>query len=358
MQDKEVDRILQLAGVASSPIDPPSLNALKELLQERKQCLVTNVANALIPDASPPSNPSSYPSDKKTTNQQIIEILNMHTRMMMETQREIQVLVMKVQRLEGRLEATSGPGDRTLLRHVPAEGEDKNKAEEESVTPRNQSGPPQQPGIFARMQQTYGLRLARLFYLRSQGFVRPLDGGLIFKLIFMVVVMSARISKASLSQGRFQISVMLLVSGFLWHTRYLQYVYHFFVKENIPRRLWAGEVIETYVSEVNATPLVHAHHGRLAGERPNNNERHVLEQREQQQRDARGPLVAALLGGVIPLRNDNAVLALLTDMLCLIGSFLLSIFPVWQPIEGPQGRQQQHDNVNVVHEGNEQVEEN
>ena len=360
-QDEEVDRILLLAGVASSPIDPPSLCALKELLRERKLGVATLATGASMPKAAPtPSNTPLHPSSfaanyQKTTNQQIVEILNMHTRMMMDTQREIQDLVMKVRRLEDRLEATSGLG---ALQHDPVEQQGNNKAEEEPVPLQNHSAPPPQPGIFSRIQKMYGWRLARLFYLRSQGFVRPLDGGLMFKLIFTVVVMSARISKTSLSQGRFQISFLLVVSGFLWHTRYVQYVYHFFVKENIPRRLWAGEVIEAYESEVDAAPVVHPRHGRLPVERLNNNERNMEEPRQQRQPDARGPLVAAFLGGVIPLRNDNALLALLTDILCLVGSFLLSIFPVWQPIEGPQGRRQQQDNVNDVHEGNEQVEEN
>jgi hypothetical protein len=242
----------------------------------------------------------------------------------MDTQREIQALVLKVQRLEEKLEAAPGRGERVVLGDAPVVMA-AHKEEEDEPVPQQRLPPPRQLALLDRINHLYLLKVARLFYIRSHGFVRPMDGGLIFKLIFMVVVMSARMSKSSPLQGRFQISILFMVAGFFWHTRYLQYAYHFFVKENIPGRLWAGENIQANEPIVN-NPPVPLPPGRPARPAVRNADE------QQRHRPARGPLIPAFFGGDIPLRNANPVVALLTDVLCLVGSFLLSIFPVWQPV--------------------------
>ena len=74
-----------------------------------------------------------------------------------------------------------------------------------------------------------------------------------FKLLFMVFVMTARVSRnPSEAPGyRLYAAVLLVIMGFLYHTRYFQFMYHFIWKGNIPVRVWSGKDIQNEVAHPN-----------------------------------------------------------------------------------------------------------
>jgi hypothetical protein len=384
--DEELERILRTAGIDSCPIDPSSMKCLRQLVEEKG--LLLDEPSTFLPQVvrerkvvaerndSDLTQPSLGAEDGGVSNSNqssaILQQLKMQTNLMLRLHRQIQVLSDKVDRLEGSENTLSSNEKITVtsrIRYIP-QSTSTTAANETTSSSRNSAAtaaheapledqPPPQPearGFFGCL-----VEIGRLFWVQSRGYVRPLDGALLFKLVFMVMVVTARISRSSSSSnnsdGKIRMVTMLLFVGCLYHTRYLQYVYQFFWKENVPARVWKGD------EDIAIPPPA-------ANDEPNNNnndaqqhqqQRQPLERnpvpprlREQQQRDQAEAEDQAnwwrngfLAGGIAPAvdpndpnnqENANAIVGLFKDMFYLVGSFVFSIFPMWTP-EGQRARQ-------------------
>ena len=225
-----------------------------------------------------------------------------------------------------------------------------------------------------------GIRRSRLYQiasaflqLRRRYGVLPLDGGLIVKVIFMLAILSSRIMRSSpkristknnsnnnSNQGivddthlKFLALIWLVLMGFLVQTGYLRYSYIFFVKENIAGRIWEGETVEDILrggrdnnnNNNNNNPENadddnnNAADGQAAPPRgqqpPGQPQRgHGPGRPNNRENGGLGGWRNTFLGGLIPQGGQGGIVGLFQDIGLVFGSFLLSIFPMWQP-EGP-----------------------
>jgi hypothetical protein len=185
--------------------------------------------------------------------------------------------------------------------------------------------------------------IARLFWVMSGNHVRPIDGAMLFKIMFMLLVVTARMNKQPGNKIRFYASIGFMVVGFLWHNRYLQYIYQFFWKDNVPVRIWNGLPAEGPPQPPH--PHGHNHnHGQPAPLAapgappvPNNNINN---------NDWRN----TFLGGGIRGRAENPLIALVQDIAYLFGSFLFSIFPMWRPEGPPPPPPQEQEQEPLLHD--------
>jgi hypothetical protein len=171
--------------------------------------------------------------------------------------------------------------------------------------------------------------IARLFWVMSGNHVRPLDGAMLFKIMFMLLVVTARLNKQPGNKIRFYASIGFMVVGFLWHNRYLQFIYQLFWQDNVPLRIWNGQPAEGPPPPPQPPHPPHPHRQHPAaplaaapGAPPVPNNNNINDWRN------------TFLGGGIRGRAENPLVALVQDIAYLFGSFLFSIFPMWRP-EGP-----------------------
>jgi len=227
-------------------------------------------------------------------------------------------------------------------------------------------------GFFRNLGRTVlQLRIVRIMQafvrLRRRYGVLPLDGGLIIKALFMVAILGTRMLSSSKrfdsgSEYDAQLKVaalgMMVLLGFFVHTGYLKYSYIFFIKENIATRIWRGESIEDILTTTTAGAPGAAGGGGAGAAAANHNnndnnnnqlglprgnvppgqpQRHPNNNNQQQQQHG---WRNTFLGGIIPQANQGGIVGAFQDIALLFGSFLLSIFPMWQP-EGPPPAPQQ-----------------
>lgn len=202
-------------------------------------------------------------------------------------------------------------------------------------------------GLLMAIRHSPLVRVARLFWVLRRRHVQELDGGLIFKILFMMAILTARVSSSSKKHGdaewhnKFAILVLLVVTGFLMQTGYLQYVYLFFVKENYPERIFNGEDVEDIIRNPNGQNNPNQNNNNNNPARPGGPpvpRGQMPPNHQPPQGDvAGGGWRNTFLGGIIPEADQGGVAGALKDVALLFGSFLMSIFPMWAP-EGPPQR--------------------
>jgi len=419
--EEELQRILRVSGIESSPMDPSSMEFLRQLVQDQKQnkkkskkkkSPSTADSRTSLDSSSvgqqegvernaKPAAAASNTSSAALSNSDaamILEQLKMQTNMILSLQDKIQVLTGKVNEMERSASSSHDAATTTTMeqearRQLQQQEEDARagrvriiRREVQYIPPPGQAaeaaprqngfffgnrgaapaavaaaGPPQQlqPNIFAWFFQT-----TRLFWVLSRGYVRPIDGALLFKLIFMTTVVMARVTKNTSKSNKnknnkdpkiLMVSAVLMM-GFLFHTRYIQYLYQFLWKQNVPGRVWKGEQNITIPPPdehddnhnndpnnqgQNQQPNNNNNNNpvppRLRGRPNNNNGEAEPVHRWWQQNDL-------LVGGVAPINDGqggdpvvvNPIVAVFHGIYYLVGSFVFSIFPMWNP----QGHQQ------------------
>lgn len=377
-EDEEMERVLCEAGVENAPIDPSSVDALRQLVREHHQKKLgkddckpaartmeafDSIQDTFTVEKSLEGSSSILTQSAASTGNSniIMQQLEFQTRLLLDMQSKINELTAKVDRLErGEGVASTQPDTvkstysystttyyrdnaaRFQTRQPPfvpqAQGED-----HAAVAPQQQ--PQDIDGeeadqqelneaefwILSLLRERYrAMRDSRLyeiahaFWDMSRDTVLPLDGAMLFKLMVMVVFLAARIQKQPSNTVRFYVSIVAMVVGFLWHTRYLQFMYQFFWRENVPGRIWNGQPAEG-PPEVPETPQPPG-----APVPPEQADGQQQENRE----EANGGWRNTFLGGGIAGRAENELVAFVQDILYLFGSFFFSIFPMWRP-EGP-----------------------
>jgi hypothetical protein len=399
-EEDEIERIVRAAGIDSAPMDPSSMDALRQLVreqqqqqQQQQQHMCTSTDNndrkpppVVIPDTNVSStactinkgfmdrSPSDLTQPDSQPRNSIMEQLEFQTSLLLEMQRKMDALTAKVERLEGQGPATTSSTSTHASTHTHTSTSTSTSTasntrydrEAAPLTARRDEGlrirlgqrqppgvavlppPPNPPAqeagwaVFRPFRQYYNhhhwgasrvVQIMSLFWSQSRGVVRPLDGALLFKIMFMLLVVTARMSRSpaasSASPTRLTITILLMVGGFLWHVRYLQFVYQFVVTDNVPRRVWNGQ-----------------YHGNADNNNANNNNAEPaapavpvppnVAARQNPDEGGVGDWRNTFLGGGIQRRDPhNPIVAVLLDVLYLLGSFVFSIFPMWRPEAPP-----------------------
>jgi hypothetical protein len=175
--------------------------------------------------------------------------------------------------------------------------------------------------------------------------VRPLDGGVLMQLFFVSLV----VAKSSRDPEKQQLLISIVIMGFLYHMKVLPFLYKFFVKNNVPLRIWKGmdpEGTDDVYRNAGANAAAEnqgnpADQPAIPGQpqppgRPNAN----------QQAEGNGWWADTfIMGGIAAPNNDNnaegggagnPVTRFLWDVIYLFGSFFFSIFPMWRPEQRPR----------------------
>ena len=232
-------------------------------------------------------------------------------------------------------------------------------------------------GIFGLPSAIRNSRIAKilaLFLALRRRHVQALDPGLIFKVLFMIAVLMARMSNNSIRRGgpdavgdmwatNFAIVSTLVLVGFFIQTGYLKYLYIFCIKENYPGRIWNGEDItaqQLQQQQQQQQQQQNAGAGRNNNNNNNNDGAAPPPEENQQPGDPQQPPLPqgapapqdrgwrdTFIGGGIPQHVEaedgveaegegGGVMALVQDVGLLLGSFVLSIFPMWEPEAVPR----------------------
>lgn len=245
------------------------------------------------------------------------------------------------------------------------------------------------------IQSSRLVQIIKLFFVLRKRHVPNLDFGLLFKALIMLAILGSRLSSSRTSRRhkddlqqvpwtyKFGAFAFFIVGGLLVQTGYANFLYHFFVKANYPGRIWNGEVIDP--EREAARPLAEAAAAAAAAQPANAAAGGGAPQANMGQQEQQNPpeggggnnnnnnnnanndvgpprppgaprapgaggaaaanddgddcfrtFFGGFLGGRIQPNepDDNIVLRVVQDIVCVFGSFLLSIFPMWRP-EGP-----------------------
>jgi len=188
-----------------------------------------------------------------------------------------------------------------------------------------------------RLRESKTFKLWRLFWLLHRRYVR-LDGGLFFKVFMVVALFSAKMmTRKKTPEGAFwsataksYLVISLVITGFLIQSGYIKFIYRFFIKENYIDRIYRGEDIVPNDVNWDEPPR------RRNNNENRNNIQNVLPRNN-------------FFMGLVPRPRANGF-NIFTDIAILIGSFVLSLFPIWKP-EGRPRQDEANDAANAQ-EGN------
>ncbi|KAL3924640.1 MAG: hypothetical protein SGILL_000927, partial [Bacillariaceae sp.] len=188
---------------------------------------------------------------------------------------------------------------------------------------------------------TYEVQVFRELFRMGRAAIRPLDGGMLFQLFFVSLI----VAKSADNPERQQTLGAIVGLGFLWHIKLLQFLWKFFVVDNVPMRIWQGRDPEGNDDDANGNDA----NGNANANAPRNG---VVQPRRPGNNNANAPAAAArglgnpninlLMGGIANPHNvdgqggaQNPISRVLWDITYLFASFLLSIFPMWRPEQRP-----------------------
>ena len=177
--------------------------------------------------------------------------------------------------------------------------------------------------IPARIRTSRTMEVWRVFLALHRRHVR-LDGALMFKVVMMVAIFSAKFMSRSRKKTsgfwtatlKLNLVVVMVFVGFLIQSGYVNFFYRFFIQDKLVERIYAGENID--VDRIRWNDPAGPRNNR------NNNLRNLV------------PRNHMLVGNIPAPRNG---INILMDVVVLLGSFLLSILPMWKPEGQPQERQ-------------------
>jgi hypothetical protein len=407
----KADLFLKEAGLESSPMDPASMEALKEFLLEmpnvndpstvnvdrnenRKPPPLSRVEQATlqrrVSDLTQAFGSSSSLQDHDTAastagstaaaaspiEQKILDQLHQQTELIWQLHRRVETLTATVEQLSGnnstsgeareaaptantprvRRREVAGQRNERAVRPVPRapaqDAYDEDIHPDRQAVPQQPENPPARGGRGGMLERIHipvlshvynslaaipdavrnsrAAKILRVYVALRQREAPNFDAGLILKVLVMVTIFMSRMSNHRKNPDSFLLMYrtyllgVFIIAGFLIKTGYLKFMHAFIVKANYPGRIWDGEEIDID----NLPPLVVA---RPRGPVPARNA---------------GPLAflqRTLLGGRIPrmdpARRGALVLNVIQDFVCLVGSFFLSIFPMWAPEAPPAPRQ-------------------
>lgn len=202
------------------------------------------------------------------------------------------------------------------------------------------------PSLVRSSRMTEICRVFWALHRRDMG--NRLDGNLLLKIIFMGLVVTAKLTASnkrkkkgsSSSSLQFGLAIVLILVGFLLQTGYYRFFHDFFVKEKYPQRIWNGETIN------------------VAAQPPPRPAAAAAAQQNPQRAAAAPPQQGILRGGIARANPQVGVRRALTDVLYLFGTLILSILPMWkvEPLQpqDPQEEEEEEEGVDQRQQNEEQ----
>jgi hypothetical protein len=371
--EDDIRVLLEEAGLDSVPIDPVSLAALRELVAASSSSSEDEVHH------QGSSNSNKLPSRSlrhhveadfvampgaSAVEQKVLELLHTQTQLLISMQQRIDELTTKVDQL-----TTAAPSTTTAsMRFRPTTPAPATTTRTTSTTKQVTATAAPAPAVGVQpnnnnndpvaQPMTVTARLVHMMVLfsglRRRHNVQELDGGLIFKILFMMAILTARMSGHASNkkeggnhhhhawQFKFAILVVIVLLGFLMQTGYLNYCYLFFVKERYPQRIWNGTMsVEEIQNLTRDNNNINNNHNNAQQPQQQARQQQAQQQQQQQQEPQqqqqgwRNTFLGGLIPEVDPEQPGGRVLGLLQDVALLLGSFVMSIFPMWHP-EGPR----------------------
>jgi hypothetical protein len=388
---EETNRFLAEAGLAATRIDPASMKALEEIFSTPKQVKKNDTGEENAKPAAAPeyrrrldvhSNPEFRHADSEITmtglksapetnfsvagstessrDDLILQQLKIQTAMIMDMQSRIEYLANKVHSL-----AESAPGDRALppqyqhpnhqemyhpmhppmyqMVHPPTQQFREPHSTDGMIpelrdvpVPNEPPPPPFRPprnafgtlcdsfaNLATYIRDSRTVQVMRAFATLHRRHVR-MNGALMFKVVLMVAIFSAKMMSRPATPGEFWTATMkfnlvmgMVFVGFLIQSGYISFLYRFFITHRLFDRIYGGE-------NVDIDRLVWNNHATRENNANGNNLRNMIPRNH-------------MLGGNIPAPRNG--INVLVDIAILIGSFMLSILPMWKPEGQPQERQ-------------------
>ena len=389
---EETQLFLAEAGLDATLIDPASMKALEAMFStgkrvKKEEADEENLKPAAAAEYQPPmkvhtngafhhadleitmaalkatteSNLSVAGSTEKSRDDLILQQLKIQTAMIMDLQSRIDYLANKVHSL-----AASAPGDRTVpppyqhpnhqemyhLMHPPLYQTWHPPAQQyrQPLTPNGvnpeprdvpaPNGPPPPPpfrpprNLFGTLCDSFDnlatyirnsrtVQVMRAFTTLHRRHVRA-DGAFMFKVVLMVAIFSAKMMSRPPTPGefwtaaiKFNLVMGMVFVGFLIQSGYISFLYQFFITHKLFDRIYGGE-------DVDLDELVWNNPATRGNNANGNNLRNMIPRNH-------------MLGGNIPAPRNG--INVLMDIALLLGSFLLSILPMWKPEGQPQERQ-------------------
>lgn len=326
--ERRAQRLLQQAGVAESPMDPLSLQALQKFLEtgdtEESESDYDDDDDVVIEMPSPPrSTNRTAASDLANLPdaQRILALLERQTEMIEHLQDRVDELTQMVQ---GQSSGAPTPVRRNVPRALQFDAAAEEVRPPQPAVARREPPPPPadapapQPGWLDqfqsfpdRLRQSRASKILILFLALRRRRAPEFDVTMLVKIVFMLAVLLARMPEqraiSILPLSRFQMLSMFVIGGYMVQTGLLQFLYQFFVKEGYAERIWNGEEIDV---EREARP---------APPRPAPVQAQV-EQPAEEEQPAEPP-------------------SLFREFFVFLTSFFLSIFPMWQPEAPPPPRE-------------------
>lgn len=248
------------------------------------------------------------------------------------------------------------------------------------------------------------VRIFRAYWCMRHEHVQPIDGALSLRIMFMAFIVLVRLTRSHqrrsrndvpmdiseadskiplspldfLREHRFLLAVSFMAIAVLFQTGYIHYTYNFLFKDQVPRRIWSEESLDDEEFDLVGKKITDLRHteqmvepqqlrmptsdgpppGHAAQDSEETDDPDVPLAGEHQGSFLRGA-IARPIGGRQDDHDDDdyvnirtVIHAFVQDILYLVGSFVFSIFPMWQPEEDLGNRQRENDeHGNGVHAG-------
>jgi hypothetical protein len=346
--DERIRRFLRQAGVdENSPIDPVSRDALLELLRQED----TNEETANIPTNSAEAseispmeqNESLLPAPTSSSSEErLVQMMQQQTRMILDLHKRMDYLTELVLQNNDNKNNIQQPASREELNRQIDELFHKVQMYEQNAETTFTTTSPTNHARQSFVPHLY--QVVQIFLALRRRLAPNFDAGLIVKVVFILSILFTRLGRRHIGDEdwlwhfyRLHLLVFFVVGGFLYQTGMLKVNYIFYVQEKyIHRIVWKGETLGDIEQEVNDALERYAQRmrGQRLPPRPRN-EPHGTENAEDQRPEQPQPgWRDTFIGGVIepaPRDEQDRGMHFLRDVGFFIGSFFLSIFPMWRP---------------------------
>ncbi|GAX27256.1 hypothetical protein FisN_13Lh184 [Fistulifera solaris] len=345
--DERIRQFLRQAGVdENSPMDPVSRDALLELLRQEDANETTNLPTnstetSMILATEQNTNASLLPvATSSSTEERLLHMMQQQTQMILDLHKRMDYLTEHVLQNNNQQQQQQSTSREELNRQIDELFHKVQIYEQNAETTFTTTASPPNAG---RSFVSHLYQVLQIFLALRRRLAPNFDAGLIIKVVFILSILFTRLSRRQQSIDdddwiwhfyRLHLLVVFVVGGFLYQTGMLKVIYIFYVQEKYFHRiLWKGESLGDMEQEVNDALERYAQRMQPQGQRlpprPRNepNGTDNVEAEDPGWRDT-------FIGGVIepaPQIEQDRGMQWLRDVGLFIGSFFLSIFPMWRP---------------------------
>ncbi len=340
-------------------MDPVSRDALLELLRQEDTIETTTHATnsaetSMIPLTEQNTNASLRPAaTSSSTEERLLHMMQQQTQMILDLHKRMDYLT-ELALQKNNQQQQQQPASREELSRQIDELFHKVQLYEQNAGTTSTTTTTTSHTNAGRSFVPHLYQVVQIFLALRRRLAPNFDAGLIIKVVFILSILFTRLGRRQQSIDedewiwhfyRLHLLVVFVVGGFLYQTGMLKVIYIFYVQEKYFHRiLWKGETLGDMEQEVNEALARYTQRMRPQGPnqrpppRPRNeqngtdneeaeDQRHMPDQQPPGWRDT-------FIGGVIepaPHNEQDRGMRFVRDVGFFIGSFFLSIFPMWRP---------------------------